>query len=190
MALDLLHREHAMVLWQSQCEEFDSLLACHYLPSEGIWSDQPVLVLPRRTSLHRIAMDDAGNALALWVHSPRGAKCELQSSFFQVKAAAWREPESLARAQAFTLPHLVMAGGGEALARWREAAWSAPSRLGPTTQSSLLAPRLALCPQGAVALWTLNESGRRHPAIATTTMTTTTATITGIGMPTARVTAM
>jgi len=216
------HREHGMVLWQSEGDEFQGLVACHYLPSERAWSDRPVPVAHRRTSGHRVAIDDAGNALALWIHSAHGERCGLESAFYDVRTSQWSEPETLAKAHAFLNPKLALAGSGEALAvwcqaedsgaprlfakafqhgkwereverldpgsgqvsdyaiaiesqghagllalhygpegyqavaRWRDGAWSAPVRLGPMTQARISDPHLALCPRGAVALWTLD----------------------------------
>jgi hypothetical protein len=221
------HREHAMVLWPSEGEEFQGLVACYYLPSERAWSDRPVPVVDRRTSAHRVAIDDAGNALALWIHSAHGERCGLESAFYDVRKSQWSEPEILAKAHTFLSPRLAMAGSGEALAawcqaensgtprlfakafqqgkwemeverldpgagqvadfaiaiesqghagllalhhgtegyqavvRWRDGEWSAPVRLGNLAQARLLDPHLALCPSGAVALWTLDAGKER-----------------------------
>jgi len=123
------HREHAMVLWQTDTEEFQGLVACHYLPSERAWSDRPVPVVPRRSALHRVAIDDAGNALALWIHSPHGERSSLESSFYSVRSSQWSEPEILAKAHTFKSLQLAMAGGGEALAAWCQAEHSGTPRL-------------------------------------------------------------
>jgi len=219
------HREHAMVLWQSETEEFQGLVACHYLPSEKAWSDRPVPVVSRRAAMHQIAIDDDGNALALWIHSAHDGRAGLESAFYNVRNSQWSEPEILARAHSFRPPQLTMAGSGEALAawcqaehsgaprlfakafqkglwekeverldpgygqvvdfaiaienqgnaglltlqqgpegyqalvRWRDAEWSAPTRLGPASQAPLSNPNLALCPLGAAAVWT-REGGK------------------------------
>jgi len=123
------HREHAMALWAAAGEGLAGLVACHYLPSERAWSDQPVPVAERQTTLHRVAMDDAGNALALWIHSAQGTRCELESAFYDVRTSDWSEPQTLARAEAFHAPQLAMAGDGEALAAWCQGERSGIPRL-------------------------------------------------------------
>lgn len=112
------HREHAMVVWEARDSLFDGLLASHHWPKDRIWSDRPVPVVTHASRHHQVAMDDHGNAVALWVHAPYGQRSILEASFFDVVAGEWREPTTLARAQEISLPRLVMNGSGEALAAW------------------------------------------------------------------------
>jgi len=112
------HREHAMVLWEVREAASEGLVASHYWPTDGIWSDHPVPVVAHATRHHQVAMDDQGNALALWIHAPHGQRCLLEASFYDVRLAEWSHPETLATGQVFTSPRLVMTGTGEALAAW------------------------------------------------------------------------
>lgn len=114
------HREHAMVLWEAQDSLFEGLMASHYWPSERIWSDRPVPVVAHLAHHHQVAMDDHGNALALWVHAPYGQRGALEASFYDVQAGDWSEPATLARAQEISFPRLLMNGAGEALATWSQ----------------------------------------------------------------------
>lgn len=122
-------QEHAMVLWHTQNEDFDGLVACHYLPSQKAWSECPVAVVARRTAMHRVAMDQGGNAQALWVHSAHGERCGLEASWFDARTGVWGEPRTLARAEAFMSPQLAMSSSGEAFAAWCQAESSGVPRL-------------------------------------------------------------
>lgn len=123
------HREHAMVLWETDSDAEAGLVACHYWPSEGIWSDRPVPVVNQSTHAHRVAMDDAGNALAIWVHSPYGQRSSVQASHYDGGRCEWTEPEILCTAHAITQTRLVMSGSGQALAAWCQAEERGATRL-------------------------------------------------------------
>jgi hypothetical protein len=112
------HREHAMVVWEAEGTLGEGLVASHYWPLDHIWSDRPVPVVSHAARHHQVVMDDAGNALALWVHAPYGRRSTLEASFYDAHRSEWSEPEALASAQTFTSPRLAMAGNGEALAAW------------------------------------------------------------------------
>ena len=92
-------REHAMVLWEGQDSLFEGLLASHYWPSDRIWSDRPVPVVAHAAHHHQVAMDDHGNALALWIHAPYGQRGALEASFYNVQEGDWSEPVTLTTAQ-------------------------------------------------------------------------------------------
>ena len=222
------HREHAMVIWEVQDRQFEGLVASHYWPADRIWSDRPVPVVSHATLHHQVAMDDMGNALAVWIRTPNGQRSSIEASSYDVKSGEWGEPEVLGSAQTFTSPQLVMAGNGEALAAWcqgeghgnarlfakafvkgkwaeeveqldpghgrvtefaiaigaagragllvlqrgpggdwatarlRQETWSEPMPLGVASPAVQSAPRLALCPQGAMALWIQGEGQQKH----------------------------
>jgi hypothetical protein len=122
-------KEHAMVLWEMEDGVSEGLVASHYWPTDRIWSDRPVPVVPHATRHHQVAMDDAGNALALWIHAPYGQRCSLEASFYDALASEWGEPELLANARSFSAPRLVMTGEGRALAAWCQSEGHGPSRL-------------------------------------------------------------
>jgi len=122
------HREHAMVLWEVE-GAFEGLVASHFWPSERIWSDRPVPVVAHATRHHQVAMDDQGNALALWVHAPYGQRAQLEASYYDGQACEWGPPEVLATAQTLSSPRLVMTGEGEALAAWCQVEGHGASRL-------------------------------------------------------------
>lgn len=122
------HREHAMVLWEVE-GAFEGLVASHFWPSERIWSDRPVPVVTHATRHHQVAMDDQGNALALWVHAPYGQRSQLEASYYDGQACEWGPPETLGNAQTISSPRLVMTGGGEALAAWCQVEGHGASRL-------------------------------------------------------------
>ena len=123
------YRSHAMVLWEVEDRTSEGLVASHYWPADHIWSDRPVPVVSHATRHHQVVMDDLGNALALWVHSPYGQRSSLESSFFHGQSSEWGEPEVLASAHTFTLPRLAMSGNGEALAAWCQSEGRGASRL-------------------------------------------------------------
>jgi len=123
------HREHAMVLWGSESGGQEGLVASHYWPSDRIWSDRPVPVVAHATRQHQVVMDDLGNALALWIHAPRGQRSRLEASYYDGQRCEWGAPEIISTAQTFTHPRLVMLGNGEALAAWCQAEGHGASRL-------------------------------------------------------------
>lgn len=123
------HREHAMVLWETEGGGQEGLVASHYWPSDRIWSDRPVPVVAHATRHHQVVMDDLGNALALWIHAPRGQRSSLEASYYDGQRCEWGAPEVLSTAQTHTHPRLVMTGGGEALAAWCQAEGHGASRL-------------------------------------------------------------
>jgi hypothetical protein len=123
------HREHAMVLWEAGDDASDGLVASHFWPSDRIWSDRPVPVVAHATRQHQVAMDDQGNALAMWIHAPRGQRSSLEVSFYDAHRCEWGEPETLGSAQSISIPRLVMSGDGEALAAWCQGEGHGPSRL-------------------------------------------------------------
>ena len=123
------HREHAMVLWETQDKTFEGLVASHYWPSDHIWSDRPVPVVSYATHQHQVVMDDLGNALALWIHAPYGQRSTLEASFYDGQRSEWSTPEILGNAQAFSSPQLIMTGDGEALAVWSQGEGHGAARL-------------------------------------------------------------
>jgi len=123
------NREHAMVLWEVEGGSSEGLVASHYWPSDRIWSDRPVPVTSHATRHHQVVMDDAGNALALWIHAPYGQRSTIEASFYDGQRSEWSAPETLSTAHTFTLPRLVMCGHGEALAAWCQAEDHGASRL-------------------------------------------------------------
>ncbi|WP_257304224.1 hypothetical protein [Geothrix campi] len=122
-------REHAMVLWEGQDSLFEGLLASHYWPSDRIWSDRPVPVVAHAAHHHQVAMDDHGNALALWIHAPYGQRGALEASFYNVQEGDWSEPVTLTTSQEISSPRLIMNGEGEALAAWCQRESGGVSRL-------------------------------------------------------------
>lgn len=123
------HREHAMVLWEAESGGQEGLVASHHWPSDRIWSDRPVPVVAHATRHHQVVMDNLGNALALWIHAPRGQRSSLEASYYDGQRCEWGAPEVLSTAQTFTSPRLVMSGDGEALAAWCQAEGHGASRL-------------------------------------------------------------
>jgi hypothetical protein len=123
-------REHAMVLWaEGPGGPGDGLVASHYWPSDHIWSDRPVPVVSHAVRHHQVAMDDNGNALAIWVHAPYGQRSALEGSFYDVHRSEWTAPWILANGSAITSPRLVMNEAGEALAAWCQQVGQGASRL-------------------------------------------------------------
>ncbi len=125
----LNYRQNAMVLWEVEGSGSEGLVASHYWPSDRIWSDRPMPVVSRATHNHQVAMDDLGNALAIWIHTPHGQRSHLEASYYDGQRCEWGEPEVLATAQTFSFPRLAMAGNGEAFAAWGQAEGQAVSRL-------------------------------------------------------------
>ncbi len=123
------HREHAMVLWEVEDGRSEGLVASHYWPSDGIWSDRPVPVVAQATHHHQVVMDDLGNALAVWVHAPYGQRSRLEASFYDGTRSEWGKPETLCSAQSFSALRLAMSGDGEALAAWCQGEGHGPARL-------------------------------------------------------------
>ena len=123
------HREHAMVLWEEEGDPSQGLVASHYWPSDRIWSDRPVPVVAHATQHHRVVMDDLGNALAFWVHTPYGQRSALEASYYDGQRSEWGAPEVLSSAQTISSLRLVMSGDGEALAAWCQAEGGGASRL-------------------------------------------------------------
>lgn len=122
-------REHAMVLWEVQEAAFVGLVASHYWPNDRIWSDRTVPVVAHATRQHQVAMDDQGNALAIWINLPQGRRSQLEASFYDVQTGEWQAPVALATAETFTPPRLAMSGSGEALAVWCQGEAHGASRL-------------------------------------------------------------
>jgi hypothetical protein len=123
------YRERAMVLWEDGNGTSEGLVASHYWPTDRIWSDRPMPVVAYATRHHQVVMDDLGNALALWVHAPRGHRNRLEASFYDGQHSEWGEPEVLASAQTLSLPRLAMSGDGKALAAWCQSEGHGASRL-------------------------------------------------------------
>ena len=123
------HREYAMVLWEDEGDPSAGLVASHYWPADRIWSDRPMPVVSHATRDHRVVMDDQGNALALWVHAPRGHRSTLEASYYDDWRSEWSTPESISQAQTLSSLRLVMSGNGEALAAWCQAEGHGASRL-------------------------------------------------------------
>lgn len=129
MRLAANHREHAMVLWTEEEGSEPCLAASHFWPNDRLWSDRPVPVAARATQHHQVAMDDAGNALALWIHAPYGRRSTLEASAYDAHRCEWGAPETLAQADVLSQPRLAMNGAGEALAVWCQAEGHGASRL-------------------------------------------------------------
>jgi hypothetical protein len=123
------YKLQAMVVWEAEGDATGGLVASHYWPSESIWSDRPMPVVAHATSHHQVKMDDLGNALALWVHAPRGQRSSLEASLYDGLSSEWREPVTLSHAQSFSPPRLVMSGEGQALAAWCQTEGQGASRL-------------------------------------------------------------
>ena len=123
------HREHAMVLWETDDGADEGLVASHYWSSEGIWSDRPVPVVNQSTHAHRVAMDDEGNALAIWIHAPYGQRSSIQASHYDGGRCEWSKAETLCTAHTLTQTRLVMSGSGQALAAWCQAEERGATRL-------------------------------------------------------------
>lgn len=115
------HREYAMVLWAVQDSSFEGLVASHYWPADRIWSDRPVPVVAYATRHHQVAMDERGNALAIWVKVSAGERSSVEASHFDAMRCEWGEPVTLATAHSFSQVRLVMSGNGDALAAWNQA---------------------------------------------------------------------
>ena len=113
-------RGQAVVLWEEQADRADALVAAHYLPSENQWSDRPVPVVSGTTREHQVAMDHAGNVMAVWVNQGYGQRPSLQAKLYSAERTDWCEPEVLATAHSFKQVRLAMTGTGEALAVWMQ----------------------------------------------------------------------
>lgn len=142
------NREQAMVLWEVQDQAFEGLMASHYWPADRIWSDRPVPVVAHTTCQHQVAMDDLGNALALWIKGGRGELSCLEASFYDAQLGDWREPVVLAKAPSISPPRLVMSGNGEALAAWCQGETQGASQLYGRSFGGGLWDREAMCLDG------------------------------------------
>jgi len=65
-----------------------------------------------------VAMDDQGNALAIWVRAPYGQRNFIEACFYDGRRGEWGEAEVIGTAKAMAAPRLVMSGAGDALAAW------------------------------------------------------------------------
>jgi hypothetical protein len=110
-------REHAMVLWEADTST-EGLVASHFWPADRIWSDRPVPVVAHLTHHHRVAMDDQGNALAIWVHAPYGQRSSVEACYYDGRRCEWGDAEVIGTAKTMVAPRLVMSGAGDALAAW------------------------------------------------------------------------
>ena len=123
------HREHAMVVWEVQDDLFQGLVASHHWPNEHLWSDRPVPVVAHATHQHRVAMDDQGNAMALWIRPFQGERSVLESSHYEVQRGEWTEPQILATAPLLSHPQLGSSGDGLGCAAWCQSEGHGPARL-------------------------------------------------------------
>lgn len=116
--LAMNRRGQAVVVWEQLTDRADCLVAAHYLPSEKQWSDRPVPVASGTAKEHQVAMDHAGNVMAVWVDHHYGQRPALQARLYSANRGDWCEPVVLATAQSFRQVRLAMTGTGEALAVW------------------------------------------------------------------------
>lgn len=118
--LAMNRRGQAVVIWQERNPGAEGLVVSHFLPSARQWSDQPMPLASGLSQEHQVAMDMAGNIMALWVVHPYGKQPILEATRFSATRAEWSPPQVLATAKKIQDLHLTMTGTGEALALWRQ----------------------------------------------------------------------
>lgn len=127
--LAMNRRGQAVVIWEVQADKADGLVAAFYLPSEKQWSDRPVPLSVGTAKDQQVAMDYAGNVMAVWVDHNYGQRPSLRARLYSAERADWCEPVVLATAQNFNQVRLAMTGTGEALAVWMQSEGTALSFL-------------------------------------------------------------
>ena len=122
-------RGQAAVAWIEERKDARELVACLSGPDPVPWREPPVLLASGRIQEYQVAIDPAGNALALYLQQDPGAPTALKSRRYEVAGAAWREPETLGSASRLRRVRLAMNGSGEALAVWIHGGGPDPSFL-------------------------------------------------------------
>lgn len=140
-----------------------------YLSESGVASEHP-----------RVAIDDLGNAIAVWAYDPY-AEVRVQASKLAVGSASWSAPVNVSAAgNSAATPQVAIDGSGTAVAVWRYygvdgtmiqssrlasggASWSVPAQLSVYPGSSDN-PQVAASGSGnAVAVW--QQSNGSNPII-------------------------
>ena len=127
--LAMNRKGQACVVWQERTPGAEGLVVSHFFPSGKQWSDHPMPLASGLLQEHRVAMDMAGNIMALWVIQTYGKRPTIEASMFSALDAEWREPQILATAHKIHDLQLAMTGTGEALALWRQSEGTALSFL-------------------------------------------------------------
>ncbi len=171
-ALD--HAGNIVILWVNHdYGHRPALEARLYAAERGDWLEPEVLATAHSFQQVRLAMTGSGEALAVWQQSEGTTQAFLHSKAY--RAGAWEDRVTRldtegGRVEAFTMALgpkgaaslLCLAHGQDGhipLLRDRAKAWGAPVPLGKRGSARLSEPLLCLCPQGAAALWRM-EDGR------------------------------
>lgn len=127
--LAMNQRGHAMVVVPTEQGEFLGLGCFHYWPTDRIWSDRPVRVCAGRVLQHRVAMDAAGNALALVVGEESGERQQLLACRYDAHLSEWGDPVQLAAGRELRSLRIAMSPEGDAFAAWNQVESAGAPRL-------------------------------------------------------------
>jgi hypothetical protein len=161
-----------MILWVNQdYGQRPALEARRFSADHGDWLEPQVLATAQGFKQVHLAMNEAGEALAVWLQSEGSSSAFLHSKAF--RAGAWEERVTRLDSGSGKVDEFAMALGLEGAAslfclaqrsdgqipllRDRHKAWEAPVPLGKPNASPLGQPILALCAAGSVALWSMGE---------------------------------
>ena len=147
-------------MWQGFSGITSTGVQASFLAPGGTWST-PVTVAPAGVN-PQVAMDAAGDAVALWTTS--GSSAPVQAAILRA-GGTWSAPVTLGKG---VTPNLAVSTAGAILAGWTASphettvaagtvtgGWSAPVTLGPATAYKQAGVHLTLSASGqGVALWT------------------------------------
>jgi hypothetical protein len=167
----------AVAVWETQLYGggLASIVESASRPPGGTWS-APVSLTPKEPAFAKpkVAIDGAGEAVAIWVHGNEGRHMIETAS--RASGHGWSSPIVLSKGvDRNAHPEIAVGDTGEALAVWEGGAsldlpsvwsasrspgggWSSATRISPAAERINIYPQLAMDPAGAaVVVWTTLE---------------------------------
>jgi hypothetical protein len=168
----------AVVVWEAQFRSggpLSSIVESASRPPGGAWS-APVFLTPKKPAFAKpkLAIDGAGEAVAIWVHGNEGRHMIETAS--RPPEQGWSSPTVLSKGvDRSANPEIAIGDAGEALAVWEggvtldlpsvwsasrstEGNWSSAARISPLAERINIVPQLAMNSGGAaVVVWTTLE---------------------------------
>jgi hypothetical protein len=159
---------NAVAVWTS-FNGTNSIIESASHPLGGTWSEPTILSpLDRNAFQPQVAVDPAGNAVAVWDSSPPNDNQGVIESSSRPSAGSWSDPTKLSDPPAVE-PQVAVDPAGNAVAVWTRfngtdlllesadlavgRSWSDPIGI-PTANQSAIQPQVAVDPAGnAVAVW-------------------------------------
>ena len=112
-----------LVVWSEENDGAGNrLVACHFEPAGRAWSDRPTEVARGRATYLRMALDDRGAAVVLWVGAGEGGVQNLHASHLDPRSLEWTPAPLLASGRAIHWPQVGLDAQGRAHALWRQEA--------------------------------------------------------------------